>query len=225
MIMSSEIAGRSEAELHYALCVANMEGAKRLCQDMIAGRFSATFSHATVIMSLFHHGVELFLKYAICKAGKKTPTHHYIRGLMNEYDRAFPEEYFRLNLPFVTQFLGYTEEEIEKLVNEEEQDKNRTDQMGRYHCDRTGQHWEGIQAFIPVSFLSELEFLVSKFADLAAQIANKKANMRFELPWPLTRHHVNRTPSLTPPAATRYTVRNHRCFSAAPLADHSARPD
>lgn len=170
MIMNSEIAERSEAELHFSLCAANMEGAKRLCQDMIGGGFPATFSHATVIISLFHHGVELFLKYAICKTGKKTPTHHYIRGLVSEYDRAYPEENFRLNLPFVTQYLGYTDEEIESFVKEEEQDKNRTDQMGRYHCDRNGQPWEGIQAFIPSSFLAEMEFLASKFEALAAQI-------------------------------------------------------
>lgn len=170
MIMSSEIAGRSEAELHYALCAANMESAQRLCRDMIGGGFPATFSHATVIISLVHHGVELFLKYAICKAGKKTPTHHYIRGLLKEYDLAYPDENSRLNLPFVTQFLGYTEEEMQKLVKTEEQDKNRTDQMGRYHCDRTGQPWEGIQAFIPASFLAEVEFLASRFVTLRAQI-------------------------------------------------------
>ena len=168
--MNSEIAGRSEAELHYVLCVANMEGAQRLCRDMIGGGFPATFSHATVIISLVHHGVELFLKYAICKTGNKAPTHHYIRGLLREYDLAYPDENFRLNLPFVTQFLGYSEEEIKKLVKEEEQDKNRTDQMGRYHCDRTGQPWEGIQAFIPAPFLTEVDFLASKFAALRTRI-------------------------------------------------------
>lgn len=61
MIMSTEIAGLNEADLHYALCKANLEGAQRLCRDMIDGGFSASFSHATVIMSLVHHGVELFL--------------------------------------------------------------------------------------------------------------------------------------------------------------------
>lgn len=90
--------------------------------------------------------------------------------MLREYDLAYPYENFRLNLPFVTQYLGYTEEEIEKLVKNEEQDKNRTDQIGRYHCDRSGQPWEGIYAFIPVSFLAEAEYLASTFANLRAQI-------------------------------------------------------
>lgn len=170
MIMSTEIAGHNEADLHYALCAANMEGAQRLCRDMIGGGFSASFSHASVIMSLVHHGVELFLKYAISKAGKKTPNNHYIRGLLKEYYAAYPDECFRLDLPFVAQFLGYTEEEVQKLVKKEEQDKNRTDQMGRYHCDQSGRPWEGIHAFIPASFLAEAELLTSRFSNLRAQI-------------------------------------------------------
>lgn len=170
MIMSTEIAGHNEADLHYALCTANLEGAQQLCRDMIDGGFPASFSHATVIMSLVHHGVELFLKYAISKAGKKTPNIHYIRGLLEEYYTAYPDESFRLDLPFVTQFLGYTEEEVQKLVKEEELDKNRTDQMGRYHCDKSGQPWEGTHAFIPASFLAKAELLTSRFSTLRAQI-------------------------------------------------------
>lgn len=166
MIISTEITGQSEADLHYTLSLANMEGAQRLCQDMMDDSFPASFSHANVIMSLTHHGVELFLKYAICKTGKRAPTHHYIRELLKEYDNAYPDESFRLNLPFVTQFLGYAEEEIERLLKEEAQDKNKTDQMTRYHCDRSGRQWTGIQAFIPESFLSEAECLILKFATL-----------------------------------------------------------
>ncbi len=69
MILSTEIADSSEADLHYALCSANMEGAQRLCKDMLDREFPTSFSHATVIMSLFHHGIELFLKFAIAMAG------------------------------------------------------------------------------------------------------------------------------------------------------------
>jgi hypothetical protein len=125
MIISSEISGHSEADLHYALCVANLEGAKRLSKDMIFGGFSATFNHATVIISLVHHSVELFLKYAISKSGKKTPTHHYIRGLLKEYEATYPDESFRLDLPFITQYLGYPDEEIDELIKKEENCKKQ----------------------------------------------------------------------------------------------------
>jgi len=170
MITSTEITDYSEADLHYVLCMANMEGAQQLCRDMINGGFSGSFSHATVIMSLVHHGVELFLKYAICKANKKTPNNHYIRGLLKEYDAAYPDECFRLDLPFVTQFIGHTEEEVQKLVKNEEQYKNRTDQMGRYHCDQFGLSWEGFYAFIPVSFLTKAESLTARFLILRSHI-------------------------------------------------------
>jgi len=170
MIISSEMAGHSEADLHYALCVANLEGAQRLSKDMIIGGFSASFSHATVIISLVHHGVELFLKYAISKSGKKTPTHHYIRGLLKEYMAAYPDERFRLDLPFITQYLGYSEEKINELIKKEEICKNQTDQMGRYHCDQYGKPWEGTHAFTPEYFLAEAEFLISRFATLRSQI-------------------------------------------------------
>lgn len=172
MIINSEIAGLSEADLHYALCVANLEAAQRLSKDMIIGDFSASFSHATVIISLVHHGVELFLKYAISKSGKKTPTHHYIRGLLKEYKAAYPDESFRLYLPFITQYLGYSEDTINELIKKEENFKNQTDQMGRYHCDQFGKQWEGIHAFTPEYFLAQVESLTSRFTILRNQIDN-----------------------------------------------------
>ncbi len=170
MITNSELAGLDEADLHYALCVANLDGAQRLCNDMINGSFATSFSHASVVMSLLHHGIELFLKYAISRSGKKTPPHHYIRGLLADYNAAYPNEQFQLEVPFITQFLGHKEDEIEELIIKEQQDKNRTDQMGRYHSDRYGNPWGGIQAFIPISFLAETEFLVSRFEYIREEI-------------------------------------------------------
>jgi len=170
MILNTEIADRSEADLHYALYLANMEGAQRLCKDMLDREFPTSFSHATVIMSLFHHGIELFLKFAIAMAGKKAPNHHNIRELLGEYDNSYPDASFRLDLPFVVRYLGYSEEEKEKWIKEEKQDANRTDQMGRYHSDRSGKPWGGVHAFIPESFLAEAGELASKFASLRTRI-------------------------------------------------------
>jgi hypothetical protein len=162
MITNSELAELSEADLHYALSVANIEGAQLLCTGMIDKTFSATFSHASVISSLLHHGVELFLKYAISRSGGKVPTHHYIRGLLKEYNAAYQGDKYSLELPFITQHLGYTEAEIKVLIKKEQHDKNRTDQMARYHVDRTSKPWEGIQAFSPTSFLDVIEVLSSR---------------------------------------------------------------
>lgn len=170
MITNSELAGLREDELHYALCVSNLEGAQRLCHDMIEGSFPASFSHASVVMSLLHHAIELFLKSAISRSGKKVPTHHYIRGLLIDYKAAYPEERFRLELPFITQFLGHTAEDIEKHIIEEQEDMNRTDQMGRYHLDRFGKPWEGMYTFIPTSFLEDTQSLAFCFATMRDEI-------------------------------------------------------
>jgi hypothetical protein len=170
MITNSELAELSEADLHYALFVANIEGAQRLCIGMIDSTFSASFSHASVISSLLHHGVELFLKYAIARRGVKVPTHHYIRGLLKEYNAAYPSDKYSLELPFITQYLGYTAAEIEVIIKKEQDDKSRTDQMARYHVDRSSIPWEGIQAFSPTSFLEGIEVLSSRLNAVRADI-------------------------------------------------------
>lgn len=170
MITNSELAGLNEADLHHSLCVANLDGARRLCNDMIDGTFSASFSHASVVMSLLHHGIELFLKYAISRSGKKVPNHHYIRGLLADFNAAYPSDKHSLELPFITQFLGFSEDEIKELIKEEQHDKNWTDQMARYHIDRSGSPWEGIQAFSPTSFLEEIEALLSRLTAVKAEI-------------------------------------------------------
>lgn len=170
MITNSELFGRREDDLHYTLCVANLDGAQRLCNDMIDGNFPESFSHASVVISLLHHAIELFLKSALSRSGEKVPTHHYIRDLLTDYNAAYPGERFRLELPFITQFLGHTEEDIKKHIIDEQEDKNRTDQMGRYHLDRYGKPWEGIHAFIPTSFLEDTKSLVSCLAAVRAEI-------------------------------------------------------
>lgn len=166
MILSTEIADRSEADLHYDLSSANIEGALRLCKDMIDGKMAASFSHATVIMSLLHHGIELFLKFSIAMAGKKTPKHHSIRLLLGEYDNLYPDPSYRIDLPFIVHYLGYSMEESEIRIAEEQHHVNLTDQMWRYHNDHSGHPWGGVRAFIPQSFWVETDELLSKFTSL-----------------------------------------------------------
>jgi len=169
MISDSELTDLSEADLHYRLCIANLDGAKRLCQDMIEEKFTASFSHAKVIMSLLHHGIELFLKYALARR-RKIPRHHYIRELLKEYDQAYSGPEFALELPFITQFFGYTPDEMGLLIAEEQQEKNRTDQMVRYHTDRNGKVWTVAQAFVPEAFLVEAEGLLHRFVCIRQDI-------------------------------------------------------
>ncbi len=172
MISNAEHAGLTEAELNYRLGIANLDAALRLCQDMIDGRYTFSFDHGTVILSLFHHAIELFLKYALLRKGIGFPRQHYIRGLFERYTRAYPDSEFSLPLPFVTEFLGHTEEEMAAAIAEEEHDKNRTDQMVRYHTDREGNPWDMAQTFDPGMFLVQAEVLSHKFIRLRERIEN-----------------------------------------------------
>lgn len=76
MIGNWELYDLSEAELHYALADSHLDAAIILASALRNASYPQTFSNAKVIMSLHHHAVELFLKYALSRAGEKVPTHH-----------------------------------------------------------------------------------------------------------------------------------------------------
>jgi len=54
---------------------------------------------------------------------------------------------------FKTEYLGYSAKEIQKLKKND----SPKDQIFRYHTDRGGKKWDGIQGFDAVPFLPTLE--------------------------------------------------------------------
>lgn len=171
MVTNAEIAGLEEPELHYSLCVANLDGAQQLCKDMIAGNYASSFSHATVIMSLHHHGVELFLKYALSKADSEYKKDHHIRGLLDAYKAIYSTENFNLELPYLTEYLGHSPEEVRERLRSEE--PNQIDNMLRYHTDRRGQAWAGVYVFDPESFYGEVSNLAAQLAHVRQEIERR----------------------------------------------------
>lgn len=174
MIHNSELVGLDEAECNWLLCSANLDGAIKLCQGMIENNYGSSYSHASVIMSLYHHGIELFLKYAIASQGISVQRFHYIRGLFNVYCEAFPEKEYTLDLPFIPCYLGQTDEEISENIKEEKKSPNKTDQMHRYHTKHDGVKWEGAHGFEPNSFLDISISLKSRFDEIKVIIEAKK---------------------------------------------------
>lgn len=170
MLSNSEHIGLTEAELNYRLGMANLDGAMCLCREMIIGHYKSTFDHATVILSLFHHSIELFLKYALLTKGVNPPKDHYIRGLFREYEQTYPDLGFSLRLPFITEFLGFTAEEVMRNIAEEGHDKNRNDKMVRYHTDHSGNRWDMIQAFEPNMFLAQAEEISNELIRIRGKI-------------------------------------------------------
>lgn len=174
MIGNWEIAALDEAECHWRLSKANLEGAIRLCQDTIEGSLESSFSHASVILSLYHHGIELFLKYAIIRGGGEFHPNHYIRGLFEIYSEIYKGKEYSLDLPFISQYLGFSPEEIEERIEEEgsRHNRNQTDQMHRYHTGHDGNQWDGAHGFEPNPFLIDADSLKSKFEEINSLIEN-----------------------------------------------------
>jgi len=158
MIGNWEVYGLSEPELHYVLAEAYAEAAFFLASRLRNGEYPQTFSHAKVIMSLHHHAAELFMKYALSRAGESVPTHHHLRDLWHRYRAAYPGDEFDFQPPFVPVFLGYTEAEVAKEKHEQSsrRNRNKTDQSLRYHTDREGHEWPGAHGVIPDSYPGEI---------------------------------------------------------------------
>ncbi len=144
MIGNWEINGLDEADLHYVLAEANADAACRLSQDMLNGTYQSTWSHAKVLMSLVHHSVELFIKYALARAGQQVPRHHYIRELHQLYVSAYNGQEFAFEPPFIVQFMEHSVDQTRQAILAEKNDRNQTDQMLRYHADRNGSPWKNI---------------------------------------------------------------------------------
>lgn len=173
-----ELYGLSEAELHYVLADAHVDAALFLASALRNSAYPKTFSHAKVIMALHHHAAELFLKYALSRAGESVPNHHHLRDLWQRYTEAYPDSEFAFRPPFVPEFIGGTEAQVVQARQDESDRRNRnnTDQAMRYHTDREGCEWPGAHAVIPNSYPDEIAALRDRIRILYELIEKRMGN-------------------------------------------------
>jgi hypothetical protein len=81
-------------------------------------------------------------------------------------DSSDPEDQFRWELPFRTEYLGLKAQEAETLLKRE----RPLDQMYRYPSDAKGNPWRGIIGFEAKDFLRKLENIKEDFCRLEKQI-------------------------------------------------------
>jgi hypothetical protein len=141
-----------------------------LCECINEGSYPAKSSHAKVIVSLVHHAVELFLKYAIRRRTGNAPPTHYLRELRAIYEDLFPDESFDFDVPFITHYLGFEPAEIVERLEEEKKDKSRGNQRLRYHLDRKGWPWGGVHGLTPEFYLAQVKDLRGKLLALSATV-------------------------------------------------------
>lgn len=175
MIGNWELYGLDKADLHYELAEAYGEAAWRLCEGMLANQYPSTWSHAKVLLSLSHHAVELFLKYALARSSNTVPGNHYIRELYDQYLNVYSEEAFSFDPKFITEFLGGTPESVSSALAKEEQHKNKIDQMFRYHTDRSGSPWEGAHGFLPEEFCKDMQVFLNRMKEIRSEIEKRLA--------------------------------------------------
>lgn len=130
-------------------------------------------------MSLHHHAAELFLKYALARAGESVPPHHHLRALRDLYKTAYPDPEFDFQPPFVTVFMGHSQSEAEQAKQDESEYRNRNkmDQATRYHTDREGQPWPGAHAVVPDSYPDEIAGLRNRIR-LLHEVIEKRRDRR-----------------------------------------------
>jgi hypothetical protein len=137
-----------------------------------AGSLASSFPHVKVVVSLFEHAVELFLKGTLAQAGKKVPTHHRLDELYGQVRSLCPGKEF--------EFTGA----IADFVNPSEQTPGN--QFARYPTDKSGKPWSS-NVYIDVHLWSEQ---ASKFrADFK----------RLE---PLIKEHLSPSARNTPPSSS-----------------------
>jgi hypothetical protein len=168
VIGSWDIENLSSAEHFADLAHAYLDCSILLCSEMSKKSFSANFSRGRVILFLSLHSVELFLKGAILKRSPSAARNtHVLRDLQSAYNELYPEDQFRWELPFRTEYLGFTtQQEVKTLLKEEQP----LDQLYRYPINREGNPWRGIIGFEVKDFLSKLENIKEDFCRLEKQI-------------------------------------------------------
>jgi len=96
---------------------------------MIGDSIDGTFHHCKVVVSLFEHSVEIFLKGAIVQAKKEVQTHHRVDEIYKQFINLYPGKKF--------EFRGRIDEFVKPMP------QAPVDQYARYPVTRDGQAWSG----------------------------------------------------------------------------------
>lgn len=140
---------------------AYLDSAAQLCDQLCKTPQESSFSRGSVILFLVFHSIELFLKAAILIRSPNQKLNHDIECLMLRYDKLFPGPEFSWNIPFKIEYLGLEPQKIKgnkKII--------KPDQLHRYPTDQNRKEWEGVFAFEPMSFSSDIKAVAADFSRL-----------------------------------------------------------
>ena len=130
----------SRPEQFFAYCLGYLRAALR--NELVEEDQDLPFEwpDAAASLMLLAHAVELFLKGAILHRASILETTHDLRRLKAQYDALFPEDEFRWQLPFHTEYMEMSHREIAQLQKKEP----KPSILYRYPEDFYGQAWRGV---------------------------------------------------------------------------------
>lgn len=164
MIVDSELLELSIPDRFFKYSESYGNGAKALVEKMVSDNSQATWPNAAVVLMLSVHSVELFLKGAIFKSDSKAKiAHHNIESLFEKYCQIYKEEKYYFDMPFKTEYLGMSEEEIEVL---KENKRPTPSVLYRYPTETGEVEWEGAYGFEASSFSPVISCLLQDYQRL-----------------------------------------------------------
>ena len=154
---------------------AYLRSATHMCEDMVVNPKQYGFPDANVTLLLAAHSIELFLKGAILRrnASYNIITHS-LEKLKQEYDRLYPDQVFRWQIPFRTEYAGILEHEEIAFAKTVPTEKEPPSIRYRYPMDKAKDH-STVQGFSPNMFLSELRQVNADYLRIERAIENAKA--------------------------------------------------
>ncbi len=179
MLTLSDIRHLKFPDQFFSYADAFLSGSTLLCRKVESDDTFHTWPHASMVLMLAAHSVELFLKGALLKRKVEIWRTHDINRLAGKYRETFPETTLGWDIPFANP-LSQTEliAEMKELWPETDEAKLKSfitttphpSILYRYPVNDKAE-WRGGYGFTPTEFLSTLDQIDHDFKRLRAELA------------------------------------------------------
>jgi hypothetical protein len=167
MIGNWQISHYDEPKRFLLYANAYLQASRSVCLRMLEESAQHTWPNAAVAMMLAAHSVELFLKGGIARQDSAALAKiHRIEDLADTYFRLLPVPEFHFEVPFVSEYLGFSEDEIAALKKE----YPTPSVQFRYPVKSQGVEWRGVHGFETRGFLTVVRELESAYERIGEHI-------------------------------------------------------
>lgn len=167
MVVDSEIIHLSIPHRYVLFAEAYAKTAESLTENMMREEKENTWPNASVVLMISAHAVELLLKGLLLKRDASVKLdNHDIEKLYEKYLDAYPDSSCSFKMPFITNYGGLNETEINKLKKE----SPKPSIVYRYPTKSGQIEWSGAQGFNSELFISVIRKLISDIANIKGKI-------------------------------------------------------